>query len=102
MTALDQLGMTAGCVTSINFLPQVIKTWRTKSAADISLLMFTFATIPVIMWLAYGIILQNVPIIFTNSMVLFFSLIMLYFKFRYSGKGNKQMQKAEGLAAHEN
>jgi MtN3 and saliva related transmembrane protein len=83
MTALDMLGMTAGCISAITFLPQVIKTWQTKSAADISLLMFTFATISVIMWLVYGIILQNIPIIFTNSMVLIFSLIMLYFKFRF-------------------
>jgi MtN3 and saliva related transmembrane protein len=83
MTALDILGMTAGCISAITFLPQVIKTWQTKSAADISLLMFTFATISVIMWLVYGIILRNIPIIFTNSMVLIFSLIMLYFKFRF-------------------
>jgi uncharacterized protein with PQ loop repeat len=40
----------------------------------------------------YGIILQNVPIIFTNSMVLFFSLVMLYFKFKY-GKKNKELQE---------
>ena len=93
MTALDILGMTAGCISSITFLPQVIKTWKTKSAEDISLLMFTFATISVIMWLVYGIILQNVPIIFTNSMVLFFSLVMLYFKFKYGGKKNKELQE---------
>lgn len=83
MTAIDLLGITAGCISSITFLPQVIKTWKTKSAADVSLLMFTFATISVIMWLVYGIILLNIPIIFTNSMVLLFSLIMLYFKFRF-------------------
>ena len=83
------LGMTAGVISSITFLPQVIKTYRTKSAKDISLLMFTFATTSVIMWLVYGIILGNVPIIFTNSMVLLFSLIMLYFKFRYNEPGIK-------------
>jgi MtN3 and saliva related transmembrane protein len=83
MTALDLLGMTAGCISSITFLPQVIKTWKTRSATDISLLMFTFATISVIMWLVYGIILGNIPIIFTNAMVLLFSLIMLYLKYRF-------------------
>lgn len=83
MTALDLLGMTAGCISSITFLPQVIKTWKTRSATDISLLMFTFATISVIMWLVYGIILGNIPIIFTNAMVLLFSLIMLYMKYRF-------------------
>jgi MtN3 and saliva related transmembrane protein len=83
MNTLDFLGMAAGCISSITFLPQVIKTWQTKSAADISLLMFTFATISVIMWLVYGIMLGNIPIIFTNAMVLLFSLIMLYFKFKF-------------------
>lgn len=102
MTAIDLLGMTAGCISSVTFLPQVIKTWKTKSAADVSLLMFTFATISVIMWLVYGVILQNVPIIFTNSMVLFFSLVMLYFKFRYSGRQDKELQKVKELVADEN
>ena len=83
MNWVEALGMTAGVISSITFLPQVIKTWKTKSAEDVSLLMFTFATISVIMWLVYGIILKNTPIIFTNSMVLLFSLIMLYFKFRF-------------------
>jgi MtN3 and saliva related transmembrane protein len=83
MHALDILGMVAGSISAITFLPQVIKTWQTKSAKDISMLMFTFATISVIMWLVYGIILGNIPIIFTNSMVLLFSVIMLYFKYRF-------------------
>ncbi len=43
MTALDILGMTAGYISAITFLPQVIKTWKSKSAEDVSLLMFTFA-----------------------------------------------------------
>ncbi|RYZ19336.1 MAG: hypothetical protein EOO16_20215 [Chitinophagaceae bacterium] len=83
MEPIEVLGMIAGSISAITFLPQVIKTWRTKSASDISLLMFTFATISVILWLVYGIVKQSVPIIYTNSMVLLFSLIMLYFKFRY-------------------
>ena len=86
MTAIDILGMTAGSITAITFLPQVIKTWKTKSAGDISMLMFTFATISVIMWLVYGIILKSLPIIYTNSLVLINSLIMLYFKFRFKKK----------------
>ena len=88
MTALDILGMTAGSISAITFLPQVVKTWKTKSAGDISLLMFTFATISVVMWLIYGIILRAIPIIYTNSLVLLCSITMLYFKLRY----NKQQQ----------
>jgi MtN3 and saliva related transmembrane protein len=92
------LGMVAGTISAITFLPQVIKTWRTKSAADISLLMFTFATISVILWLIYGIIIRDVPIIYTNSMVLICSLIMVYFKLRY-GKNHvtQTVEKVEAI-----
>ena len=101
MTAIQILGMTAGSISAITFLPQVIKTWKTKSADDISLLMFTFATISVIMWLVYGIILRDVPIIYTNSLVLICSVIMLYFKFRFSSKKDKEVKKANELVSHE-
>ncbi|MBA2761146.1 MAG: hypothetical protein H0U39_04135 [Segetibacter sp.] len=70
-------------MSAITFIPQVIKTGRSKSAKDISLLMFTFATISVIMWLIYGLLIHNTPIIFTNATILVFSSIMLYFKFKY-------------------
>ncbi len=95
MTAIQILGMTAGSISAITFLPQVIKTWKTKSANDISLLMFTFATISVIMWLIYGIILQDIPIIYTNSLVLVCSLIMLYFKYRFRVKPTEIKPNAE-------
>lgn len=84
MNAIEILGMSAGLISSITFLPQVIKTWKSKSAKDISLLMFTFATISVIMWLIYGILIKNNPIIFTNATILIFSATMLYFKVRYN------------------
>jgi MtN3 and saliva related transmembrane protein len=84
MDAIEILGMVAGTISSITFLPQVIKTWQSKSAKDISLWMFLLVTLSVIMWLAYGIIIKSIPIIYTNSMVLLMSLIMLYFKFRFN------------------
>ena len=84
MTGIDTLGMIAGTISAITFLPQVIKTWKSKSAKDISVLMFSFATISVILWLIYGIIINNWPVIYTNSCVLILSLIMVYFKLRFN------------------
>ena len=84
MTNIDTLGMVAGTISAITFLPQVIKTWKSKSAKDISMLMFSFATISVILWLIYGIIINNWPVIYTNGCVLILSLIMLYFKLRFN------------------
>ena len=101
MEALDILGLTAGSISGITFIPQVIKTWKTKSADDISLLMFTFATLSVIMWLVYGIIKKDIAIIYTNSLVLICSLIMLYFKFRYSSKKDNEIKAAKETVKHE-
>lgn len=83
MTAIEILGLSAGTITSITFLPQVIRIWQTKSAKDLSLLMLLLLITGVVMWLTYGIIVKDTAIIYTNSMVLAMSLIMLYFKFRF-------------------
>ncbi len=83
MDAIEILGMVAGTISSVTFLPQVIKTWQSKSAKDVSLWMFLLVTFSVVLWLVYGILLDSVPIIYTNSMVLLMSLVMLYFKFRF-------------------
>jgi MtN3 and saliva related transmembrane protein len=83
MQPIEILGYIAGTMSSVVFLPQVIKTWKTKSATDISLVMFLFATASVVLWLIYGIIIRNGSIIYTNSTVLLLSCVMLYFKIRY-------------------
>ena len=73
----------AGTITSITFIPQVLQIWKTKSAKDISILMLSLLIIGVSLWLAYGIVVKDIAIIYTNSMVLAMSLLMLYFKFRF-------------------
>lgn len=83
MTGVDILGYAAGAITSLTFLPQVIKTWKEKSAKDVSLLMFIIAAINEVMWIAYGALLNNWVIILTNAIVLAMSLTMIYLKFRY-------------------
>jgi MtN3 and saliva related transmembrane protein len=83
MAFVDILGYSAGAITSLTFLPQVIKTWKEKSAKDISLLMFIIAAVNETMWIVYGILLDNWVIILTNATVLVMSLIMIYFKLNY-------------------
>ena len=83
MTGVDILGYAAGAITSLTFLPQVIKTWKLKSARDVSLLMFVIAAINEVMWIVYGALLNNWVIILTNAIVLAMSLTMIYLKFRY-------------------
>jgi MtN3 and saliva related transmembrane protein len=89
MDYIKILGLAAGTITSITFLPQVILIYKTKSAKDLSVNMLALLILGVSMWLTYGIIVKDVAIIYTNSMVLTMSLVMLYFKYRFKEK-NKE------------
>lgn len=83
MTAIQILGLAAGTITSITFLPQVIHIWKTKSAKDLSLTMLLLLILGVTMWLSYGLLIKDTAIIYTNSMVLIMSIILLGFKFKF-------------------
>jgi MtN3 and saliva related transmembrane protein len=83
MQAVQILGLAAGTITSITFLPQVIRIWNTKSVKDISLLMMFLLILGTSLWLTYGLMLKDTAIIYTNSMVLGMSMVMLFFKLRY-------------------
>ena len=83
MAPIEILGLVAGTITSITFIPQVVKIWQTKSAKDLSLMMLLLLMLGVILWLIYGLVVMSAAIIYTNSMVLAMSLIMLYFKLRF-------------------
>jgi MtN3 and saliva related transmembrane protein len=77
------IGYVAGLLTTTAFLPQVLKTWQTKSAKDLSLGMFSIFCCGVTLWLIYGIILKDIPIILANAATLLLSTTLLYFKFKY-------------------
>ncbi len=92
MEFVDILGYSAGAITSLTFLPQVIKTWKEKSAKDISMGMFLIAATNEVMWIVYGVLLKNWVIISTNAVVLCMSLIMIFFKLKYSAKQNTDLK----------
>ena len=81
MTGIQILGMLAGTITSITFLPQVIKVWKSRSAKDLSLVMLVLLMAGVSLWLVYGLVIMDGAIIYTNSMVLIMTLILLFFIF---------------------
>ena len=83
MDYIKMLGLAAGTITSVTFLPQVLRIYKTKSAKDISSAMLGMLIVGVSMWLAYGIAVNDIAIMYTNGMVLFLSLVMLYFKFKF-------------------
>ena len=84
MESVNIVGFTAGALTTIAFVPQVIKIWRSKSASDISLGTFAIFSFGVTMWLVYGIQLGAVPIILANATTLLLSLTILFFKIKYN------------------
>jgi MtN3 and saliva related transmembrane protein len=70
MDPITLLGLAAATCTTIAFLPQVIKNWRTKSAGDLSFGTFGLFTFGVVLWLIYGGLIQNLPIILSNLVTL--------------------------------
>jgi MtN3 and saliva related transmembrane protein len=76
------LGFVAGILTTVAFIPQVIKTWRSHSTHDISLAMFAIFTAGVFAWLVYGILLGEPPIIAANAVTLVLAGTILVMKLR--------------------
>lgn len=83
MDTANLLGLLAGTLTTAAFLPQVIKTWRSRSAGDISLVMFALFSLGVLLWIVYGFSVGAVPVIVANVITLLLSMTILVFKIRY-------------------
>jgi MtN3 and saliva related transmembrane protein len=77
------LGLIAATLTTFSFIPQMIKTWQSKSAKDVSYIMLITFNIGIFLWLIYGISLQALPIILANGATLFFNIIILWLKIKY-------------------
>ncbi len=83
MNNIQLLGLAAGMLTTIAFLPQVIKTWKSRSAKDLSLGMFSLFCAGVVLWLTYGILVRDIPVIAANFMTLMLASTLLFFKLRF-------------------
>jgi len=77
------IGLSAATLTTISFIPQVMKVWKTKKTKDISLRMYIIFCIGMSLWLIYGIMLKELPIILANSITIVLGLIILFFKIKY-------------------
>ena len=83
MEGLTWLGLLAGGLTTASFVPQVWKIWKTKSAEDVSLLMFVAFCVGVTLWLVYGIVKGEVAIIVTNAVTLVLGAAIVWMKLKY-------------------
>jgi len=76
------IGLIAALLTTISFLPQIIKTLKTKKTDDISLFMYILLSTGVFLWVVYGLITNDLPVILANAITFLFTLIMLVFKIK--------------------
>ncbi len=77
------MGLVGTFLSSITFIPQVYKTWKSKSAGDLSTGMMFIVLLSTFCWLGYGYGLQLKPVIICNSIILVLSALLIYFKFTF-------------------
>jgi len=79
----DLLGLAAGSLTTVAFVPQIFRIVKTRSAHDISWWMFGIFCTGIALWLWYGIRLDALPLILANVVTLVLALTILFLKWRY-------------------
>ena len=83
MNSIDLLGYIAGILVTISLLPQVIKSWETKSTKDISLLRYIIYVTGLILWVSYAVIIKNGPVAIMNTIGLILAVSILLLKLKY-------------------
>ncbi|HEV2860046.1 MAG TPA: SemiSWEET transporter [Pyrinomonadaceae bacterium] len=83
MEGLTLLGLVAGGLTTVSFVPQVRKIWKTRSAEDVSLMMFVAFCVGVSLWLVYGFMKGEVAIIATNAVTLVLGAAIVWMKLKF-------------------
>jgi len=77
------IGMLAAICTTIAFIPQVYKIYKTKHARDLSLPMYILFSVGVLLWLVYGIIINSLPVILANGITFILCLYILAMMVKY-------------------
>ncbi|HOB23603.1 MAG TPA: SemiSWEET family transporter [Kaistella sp.] len=80
------IGLIGGFLSCITFVPQIFKTWKSKSVEDISVHTFLIVLASTIIWIAYGIFKDSISVILTNIVVFFTAIVMLWMKWMFTEK----------------
>ena len=83
MDTFTIIGLVAATCTTISFLPQAIRTIKTKHTKDLSLSMYLILTSGVFLWLVYGILVKDLPLIIANAITFAFTFTILILKIKY-------------------
>lgn len=77
------VGIAAAILTTAAFAPQAIQAWRTRSTRDVSLPMFLMMVCGIVLWLVYGLLIGDLPLILANAVTLLLAGSILVAKIRF-------------------
>lgn len=83
------IGLIAGALTTVSFVPQIIKIAKTKHVKDLSLFMYLIMLTGIILWLVYGILIREMPVIAANTVTVLLCSYVIVMKLIYDGKDSK-------------
>lgn len=83
MNFTTYIGLAAAFCTTLSFMPQAIKIFKTKHTKDLSLGMYVLFTTGVLLWLIYGFIVKDLPLIVANTITFTLASTILIFKIKY-------------------
>ena len=87
------IGLIAGLLTSIASLPQVVKTWRSKHARDLSIWQPLLLSVGITLWLIYGILINDTPLILANITPLLCNLLLTAMKIKFTENDHKATEE---------
>lgn len=83
MTSLDLFGLIATCFTTSSFVPQVWRTWKTRDVSGISLASYAVITVGLALWLVYGMLRGDLPLVAANSVMVVLTAAITLMKIIY-------------------
>ncbi|MGE0372742.1 MAG: SemiSWEET family sugar transporter [Gammaproteobacteria bacterium] len=94
MNPVELIGTLAGVLTTIAFVPQVVKIWRSGTAEDISLFTFSLYSAGLLFWVVYGVALRSLPLAVANGVTLVLALSVLALKLRHMRRKSRALAAA--------
>jgi MtN3 and saliva related transmembrane protein len=91
------LGLLAGMLTTVGFIPQIVKGYRTKRMNDVSLTMPILLSMGMALWFFYGVILEDLPIMLWNLIALCLNIMVIFLILRYRREGRESFTHIESF-----
>jgi len=83
-TFIELFGLAAGAITSISFIPQMFRGYKTKKLEDVSYYMFGILALGMLMWFIYGVLREAIAVMIANAFGIICSITVIIMKKRYS------------------